>query len=160
MLPRSAFVFYSWGGVITVKKSKTIQFSERELYVPIYRVQDPVLCAVTWLERHFAEVPAGAEDPAFLVSDGNKYVPLKYSAFQSILKFLASSASLPPGRISSHGLRRGGATYLALLGIPLDVIKETGDWRSDQVYEYLRRPLEERIKMDSQVAAMLARTPK
>ena len=160
MLPRSAFAFFAWGCIITVKKSKTIQFAERELYVPIYRVADPVLCAVTWLERHFAEVPAGADEPAFLVSDANKFAPLKYSSFQSILKFIAAEASLPPGRISSHGLRRGGATYLALLGVPVDVIKETGDWRSDQVYEYLRRPMEDRIKLDARVAAMLASTPR
>ena len=51
ILPRSAFTFHSWGMVITVKKSKTIQFAERELYVPINRVADPVLCAVTWVER-------------------------------------------------------------------------------------------------------------
>ena len=34
-LQRSDFVFYEWGMVIKLRRSKTIQFSERELPIPV-----------------------------------------------------------------------------------------------------------------------------
>ena len=51
----------------------------------------------------------------------------------------------------------GGATYLARVGVELDVIKERGDWKSDQVLVYLRRPLEDRVALDKRVAVLLSR---
>ena len=41
-------------------------------------------------------------------------------------------------RYSSHSLRRGGAQYLRDSGVPRDLIKIMGRWRSDAVDEYLK----------------------
>lgn len=155
-LTRSSFAFFEWGVLITVRKTKTIQFREKELLIPITRVSNKSLCAVWWLERHFSQISAVPGAPAFLIMDKGSPTPLTYHVFDAILKELASRCSFPPGRVSSHGLRRGGATYLALMGVPLDVIKETGDWSSDQVYKYLKRPLQERITLDTQVASFIS----
>ena len=155
-LKRGDFVFYDWGMTIHIKASKTIQFSERDVIIPVTRVDNEMLCAVSWVKKHFAEVKAGKKDPAFLIIDGRKKYPISYNLFSDILKMLAEKAKIQATRVSSHGFRRGGATYLARCGVPIDVIKMRGDWKSDQVYKYLARPLEDRVAIDRQVAGLLS----
>ena len=46
---------------------------------------------------------------------------------------------LPPEkveRLSSHSLRKGGATEAVAAGIPMPLVKAQGRWRSDAVYAY------------------------
>ncbi|KAK4698797.1 hypothetical protein P7C70_g7472, partial [Phenoliferia sp. Uapishka_3] len=40
--------------------------------------------------------------------------------------------------VSGHGLRAGGATWLAMRGVPADIIKRLGRWTSDQWEIYIR----------------------
>ena len=65
---RGDIKFYSWGMVITVRKSETIQFKDREFLIPISRyVRDMWLCAVYWMSRHFEEVPLPDSEAALKV---------------------------------------------------------------------------------------------
>ena len=157
MLSRSAFTFYDWGMMVTVSRTKTIQFKERQLLIPICRVQNKTVCAVHWVERHFDEVKGKPSHPAFMIPEGDDVKPLSYTLFSKILKLTAERAGIEAERVSSHGFRSGGATFLARLGIELDVIKGRGDWRSDQVLVYLRRPVQDRISIDHKVADMLSK---
>lgn len=56
------------------------------------------------------------------------------------------------GRYTSHSLRRGGATALALAGVPLHDIQKIGDWRSLSVLLYLSTPLEYQIENEKLIA--------
>ena len=156
MLTREAFQFFEWGMMITVSRTKTIQFKERKLLIPICRVTNTLLCAVYWVERHFREVKGRPSHAAFLIPDGEGCSPLSYKLFSAILKMLADRSHIEAERVSSHGFRAGGATFLARLGVDVDVIKQRGDWKSDQVYVYLRRPIQDRISIDHKVALMLS----
>lgn len=46
MLRRRSFKMYDWGMIIVVRRSKTIQFRERKLEIPVTRCPDRRLCAV------------------------------------------------------------------------------------------------------------------
>ena len=84
-------------------------------------------------------------------------VPMTYGVFQQGLKAIARAARVSVENLSSHSLRRGGATYLAALGVPLEEIKKRGDWASWTVLLYLSDPLEVRREKDILVAAGLDR---
>ena len=157
MLTRSAFEFFDWGMMVTVSRTKTIQFKERKLLIPICRVSNKQLCAVHWVERHFTEVKGRPTHPAFLIPDGDRVSAMSYKVFSDMLKLFAGMSGIEADRISSHGFRSGGATFLARLGVEIDVIKQRGDWKSDQVLVYLRRPLQDRVILDGKVALMLSR---
>ena len=108
-LQRGDFRFFDWGMIITIRRTKTIQFRQRVLQVPIARCLDARLCAVAWTERHFRELQAGDEDLAFRVPVGEGLsAPLPYGAYQSMLKMFARKAGINPDDISSHSLRRWG----------------------------------------------------
>ena len=156
VLTREAFEFFDWGMMVTVRKTKTIQFKERKLLIPVCRVKNTMLCAVHWVEEHFNLIKGRPSHPAFLIPEGDSVVPLSYALFSDILELVTSRAGIVAERISSHGFRSGGSTYLARVGVELDVIKERGDWKSDQVLKYLRRPLEDRVILDERIAKLLS----
>lgn len=158
-LTRHNFSFYEWGMIIQVVKSKTIQFKERELLIPVAYTSNRDLCAVTWTARHFADFPADDASPAFLLPQGDSTTPLTYAIYNASIKLWCSKIGLDPLSISSHSLRRGGATFMRMSGASIQEIKERGDWHSDAVYDYLHAPLSERISVELRASHILSHTP-
>lgn len=157
VLRRSDFEFFPWGMVISVRRSKTIQFAERELLIPVARVENIALCAVYWVERHFRQCKVASASAAFQIpAVGGGLCPLDYKTLHLTIKIFAKKAGLDPSLFSCHSLRRGGCTFLALQGATIDELKVRGDWASDCVYKYIARPLSERIVSDIRVASTLA----
>ena len=50
-----------------------------------------------------------------------------------------------PAKYADHPFRRGGASYAFQVGVPLELIKITGDWKSNAVSLYLTVPLNIRL---------------
>ena len=156
-LKRSDFKFFDWGMIMRVKRTKTIQYGERQLDIPVARCPNRELCAVHWVERHFRETPAGGEDMAFRTPRGIRgSKALTYREYQDMLRIFAGQAGLGGGDFTSHSLRRGGCTYLAMCGATIEEIKCRGDWASETVYAYLSTPIQTRILNDIRVASVLA----
>ena len=70
---------------------------------------------------------------------------ITYNQLQHYLKYLAFRAGIK-GKISSHGLRRGGATYAAKLQLSPNRIQNLGDWASDAYKLYIDNSLNDRIE--------------
>ena len=155
-LLRSDFAFLRWGMMVTIRKSKTIQFGERVHLIPVSTVANPALCAVYWVRRHFDTTPAEPDQHAFRIGRGGRSSPMTYTYYMSAIRLLAEEANLQPGGFTTHSLRRGGATYLRRCGASIQEIKERGDWRSDAVFEYLKTSIPERLALDLRVSALLA----
>ena len=64
---RKDFQFHHWGMIVSVRRSKTIQFGQRELLIPVTKVNNSDLCARTGAFRHFRETPVSPEAPAFQI---------------------------------------------------------------------------------------------
>lgn len=156
-LLRKDFKFYPWGLLISIRRSKTIQFRERVLQVPVARCPDTSICAVHWTKIHFDQVPAPPDSMAFLfpLPDGGS-TPLPYPYYQATLKHFAARAGMDPDEVSSHSLRRGGCTFLSMTGASLEELRARGDWSTDTVFTYLKTPLTLRILNDIRVATALA----
>lgn len=154
-LLRSDLVFYPWGLMVSVRKSKTNQFRERIHKIPVAAVTNKGLCAVFWVKRHLEQCPAPGDAQVFRMPRAGHSIPLSYSFYTAVLKSACMAAGLQHEEFTSHSLRRGGATFLRLCGASLDEIKERGDWKSDCVKEYLKTSVLERITIDMRVAALL-----
>lgn len=158
-LRRRDFSFLPWGMLVRVRRSKTIQFSERMLEIPVARCPDVSLCAVHWTERHFREVPAGPDAMAFrIMTPAGTSTDLRYSIYQGMLKYFCGLAGLDPADYSSHSLRRGGCTFLSMCGATLEELRVRGDWASDTIFAYLQTPLSVRIINDIRVSNALSAT--
>ena len=87
VLKRKDLKNFQSGLIITVSKTKTIQYQERSLNIPISRCPDIDLCAVHWCERHFSEIIVDQDSPAFQVPYGmDSHMPLSYSLYQNTRK--------------------------------------------------------------------------
>ena len=135
--------------LVNVHWSKTLQFRERKLSVPIPRIPGSPLCPVTALEEYFALCPTPSSQPypLFCTFAGPTAIPLLYTSFLQSLKSKLSAIGVNPAAYSGHSFRRGGASFAFALRIPSELIQQQGDWRSDAYLRYLDKPLSQRLKV-------------
>lgn len=60
------------------------------------------------------------------------------------------SAGINRSNIKGHYFRRGGAAWLAKLGVSVDMIKTIGLWASDAVHRYVETDLEAKLNYTMQ----------
>ena len=64
------------------------------------------------------------------------YIPMLSFTYAKFLKFLRScleNIGLDPTSYAGHSFRREGASFAFQSGIPVEMIKLLGDWKSDAV---------------------------
>ena len=138
--------------LVHIKWSKTIQFAQRALVIPVLAIPNSPLCAVEAYKNVVKMVKANPSDPAFSVPGTRRRpVPLTYSIFQNRLKELVHLAGWDSDLFSSHSLRRGGASLAFKAKVPGEMIKVQGDWASDAYLQYLSIPLHQRVQVAAKV---------
>lgn len=109
--------------IFEIRWSKTIQNKDRTLVLRLPCLKPHPLCPVSAVVQAFRCSPvAEPKSQAF---------PMTAQAFNAKLKKLVGP------NFSSHSFRRGGATWGLTCGIPGEVIKIMGDWRSNVYMSYL-----------------------
>ena len=154
-LRRSSVTFHPWGMLLSVSSTKTIQFNQRVLELPITRAPGSPLCAVFWVKRHISMCPAEPSSPFFLLRNRAGFIPLTYAKLLIYLKGLLRKSAIDPTRVGMHSLRRAGASFMHSIGLPLEDIRQAGDWTSLAALIYLTKPLQGRVDSDQRVAAAL-----
>ena len=115
------------GVILSVYKTKTIQFKQRVLTIPLPRIHNSILRSTQALHNYLHMVPAPGNFPVFLLS----------SHFARVIKTLVSMLNLDTKVYSPHSFRRGGATFAFQVGAHPLFIKCLGDWSSDAYLIYL-----------------------
>ena len=123
--------------------SKTIQFGQRDLVLPIPGNQDPVLDPVRHLHDLFTRVPCPPTCPAFTYGPGSY---IAYGQFTKRLKTLLSRAGYRADQFSGHSFRRGGASFLHACGGSALQVQSAGDWASGCFTRYLYLTTEARLE--------------
>ena len=120
-----------------IKWSKTIQYKQKVLRLPVLPAKNRSICPVFWVHHMVNKIPANPEDPVLMVPvEGQK---LALSANQLIyrirkwLLLLGEDATA----YSLHSLHRGGATFAYQSNMEGDMIKLLGDWASDCYKRYV-----------------------
>ena len=126
---------------VTLRWTKNNQFGEEALRFALPLIEDSNLCPVTALLRVLMMVRGRDTDSLFRRSDGSVY---SYRNLQSKLQVISDKLQLPR-KLTSHSLRAGGATAAFLAGVPPEIIKIMGHWKSDCFRRYLRFPEEARL---------------
>ena len=145
--------FHDWGLMLKIDKSKTIQFAERILQIPVCSVTGSIFDLCYYLKCLFTSGKLKPDDMAFSYIKKSKSVPLTYAVYSRKLKNLCLLLGLP--NATSHSLRRSGASYLFSLRQNLISVKQRGDWKSLCVLLYLSESLEDIISREKDVAFSL-----
>ena len=135
--------FSNIGMVVNLLSSKTNQFNEFVTEIPVYANSDSVLCPIQWIKRMLSLRSQSGDKMLFMIFGRGKWTPMTASWFNKRLR----EVSRLPG-VSSHGLCRGGATYMLQNKFKLAEVKQRGQWKSACVYEYLSLPTDQAMRRD------------
>ena len=142
---------------ITIRATKTIQFKQRCLVIPLPFIRDSPLCPVTALKNHLEVNKLTHEDaskPLFSVftDRASNHVPLTYANFSAFIKRATKLLGLDSRQFSPHSFRRGGATFAFSCSVPAELIQHLGDWRSDAYLVYLDMSTGQKLQATSAMA--------
>ena len=157
-LVRSDFQIFPWGALVTIRWSKTIQFQERVVQIPLPLIPDSPLCPVIAIQRAFSLVPnVPPHSQAFMWQDAAslRFKIFTYSKFLQRLRSALHALGLPARDYACHSFRRGGASFAFQAGLPVKLIKILGDWHSDAVLLYLTVPLSVRLESINVIAKVI-----
>ena len=148
-LTKEDFRFYPWGILLTIRWSKTIQFRERVVQIPLPRIPNSPLCPVEACTRAFRftiHTPGNSQAFNWLQQSSLTIRSFTYSMFTDKLRAILRDLGYPPHSYGGQSFRRGGASFAYQAGVPIELIKVLGDWRSDAVLLYLTIPLTIRLQ--------------
>ena len=147
-LTKADFSFFQGGVLVRVRWSKTIQFREKVVQIPLIAAPCSIFCPVSAIYRAFSFTPhVSNNSQAFQwVHSSLNIRPFTYGFFMTKLRTCLTKCGLQGMDFGSHSFRRGGASLAFQAGLPLEIIKILGDWKSNAVLLYLTVPLDIRIK--------------
>ena len=155
-LKRQDVYFTASGAVLRVYRTKTIQFKQRVLDIPLPFIPNSILCPVTALKKYFCTVPELASSPLFIVNHGRSLKPILAAHFNRFFKSCITTVGLEPDNFSSRSFRQGGATFAFNCGAPTEFIKAQGDWRSDAYLVYLKLSTKKKLDILQAISARLS----
>ena len=146
---------YSWGIMLLVRSSKTLQCNEYVLEIPIYFVPGSPFCVASAVRDHMEEVPGYLEGPIFRRPMDRHSTPVLYKDVLQFLKRAVTAIGLPPHEYGIHSLRRSGVSFLHGMGVPLQDLMSMGDWHSLAVLDYLVTTVNKKKDIQSKVCDAL-----
>ena len=137
-LCRDDFKFTAKGIMVTIRWSKTIQFRDRIHTIPLPRIKDSPLCPSQAVFLAFSKSSDVSESaPAFSWIHNTTHHVLTASAFQTCLSNSLTTLGLQKASFSCHSFRRGGASWAFQNGVPIETIRQIGDWKSNAYMKYI-----------------------
>ena len=143
------------GLLVSLGWTKTIQFGHRRLNIPVVPIKGSLLCPVRAYKTMCRLIPAPDAAPAFAIPVNGSLQPYTYRAWMARLRQLLSRTGRRADKFSCHSFRRGGATFAFQAGVPSEMVKLLGDWRSECYQKYLHFPLESKTRAALTVAEFL-----
>ena len=119
--------------------TKTRWPNEEPLVYPLSLIPGSALCPFTALRRMVEMIPAQGDVPCFMWENG---CPITYYQFSKKLKGCLKRTGVNPEGFSSHSFRSGGSSWAKRSGVPGELIKLLGGWKSDAYLRYLEFPHE------------------
>ena len=151
---RSDLTPYQEGLALSIKFSKTNQFQERVVQVPMPVFPRHPLCPAAALFALLALAPAAPADTPLLCL--HRSACLTQNSFVSRLRDVLKTAGFPDANeFSGHSFRRGGATAFFAAGIASDIIQLIGDWKSDAYKLYCEVDIISKFKMVQPILSLL-----
>jgi len=145
-LTRGDVAFSDTGLIVTFKCTKTIQFGERLLQIPLLRIHGSPLCPVAAYSRMVQLLPANCRSAVFIMPFQGSYIPLtKRALVSSFRKHLAIAGVELSHSYRGHSFRRGASSWAFSIGIPGEIIQIYGDWTSDAYKRYLEFSFQSKV---------------
>lgn len=141
-----------FGITLRLQRTKTVQFAQRILTIPLVALPGDVLCPVQALIDMWELCPARDGSLFIYTSAHSQSSPLTHNVYNKLLRKFCKLARLP-FQFSAHSLRKGGATCAFAAGVNDTMIKLQGDWVSDAYRRYVFVSMEQRLSVPAAIAS-------
>ena len=139
------------GCVMGIRWAKNLQLRDRILHVALPRLNNDLCPTFALLNMLRLAGPVPPAAPAWSLCPPQGPLTAPTPAWVRLrLQRLIAAIGLPPSEYNTHSLRRSGASHLLSSGVPCEVIKVLGDWKSDAVFRYLKPQPQQRLHMANQ----------
>ena len=132
--------------LVEIEWSKTLQYKEKVLSLPLLALKNKILCPVYWTWRLIRTVPASKLDPVFCYHRNDRYMVLTYPRLTFWFKRWLTMAGIPPQGYTMHSFRRGGISFLHDCNISSQLLKTLGNWASEAYLRYIDITLGKRVE--------------
>ena len=157
ILTRNRVNFSREGILVTLLQTKTIQFGQRRLHIPLIK-NDSALCPVLAYEQVLALSHFESTSPAFVYQHKGKPKWLTTSIFIDTFRSVLKAGGVAnASQFTGHSFRRGGATWAFQAGVPGELIQICGDWASDAYKQYLEFSMDDKLDL---AAALVRHLPR
>ena len=148
----SDLTFEDWGVVLSVHRTKTISFKERVLVIPFNSLPCSIFCVQRFVSLLLSMVHFPSRNSQLIsYMIGSRFVRGTYTWFSKKLSGLCDNLQLE--HVSSHSLRRGGASALGDAKFTLLQVKDMGDWNSLSVLQYVTKTMDAKRSLDKDMCA-------
>ena len=130
--------------MVEVRWTKTIQFRQKVLRVPVLPAANKAICPVFWVHKMVIDNPGNPQDPLFLISTKQSKLCLSANQLVYRLRKWLKLAGENEEEYSLHSLHRGGVTFTYQANIEAQMIKLLGDWASDCYKRYIDVSIDQR----------------
>ena len=136
------------GFIVTLHKTKTVQYGQRKVVIPVCSIPGSRLCPVLAYLRMVYMLPVDDSLPACgYVGTSGKYMPLSDRVFVTeFRRLLAVIGVRNPQDFCTHSFRRGGTTFAFQSGVSKELIKAQGDWASDCYVKYIKLGISDKLQ--------------
>ena len=137
---RANLVFDSHGATFHIAASKTIQYQQRSLSIPLPHIPGSLLCPITALRHHLRLNSRPIIPPLFSVvcPTSQQLFPLTSHHFSVFTSKVISVIGLVTANYFPHSFKHGGASFTLRCNVPAELIQLQGDWQSDAYLIYLK----------------------
>ena len=143
--------------MVDLRWTKTIQFKEKVLRLPVLPVSNKKICPVLWIHYMINTIPAQPTDPAFTIYYQGIKTALSANQLLARLQKWLKLIKEQEERYSLHSLRRGGATFAFQSNMEHEMIKLLGDWTSEAYRRYCDVSMDKRYNSMKAFLAALNR---
>ena len=127
-----------------IKWTKTIQFRQKLLRVPVLPAQNKAVCPVFWVHKMLLDNPRSPQDTLFLINNPQQKLCLSANQLIYRLRKWLKMIGEDDMAFSLHSLRWGGATFTYQSDMESQMIKLLGDWASDCYKRYIDVSIDQR----------------
>ena len=129
-----------------IRWSKTIQYMQHKLRIPVLPFPDHRICPVFWLMVMVQKIPALPHQPLFSINRQGKATALSYNQLSARLKNWVITIGENPSDYTLHSLCRGDAYFAHESNMSEQMIRLLGDWTSDAYKRYIDLSMEHRFQ--------------
>ncbi len=155
-LQQDCINFTKEGLLVTLLHTKTIQFGQRRLHIPLPKMMSS-LCPVA---AYRSSLMALGSTPAahafsFRGASGSTCLLTKPIFIKTFREVMLLSGDKDAAGFTGHSFRRGGASCAFQAGIPGEIIQVCGDWSSDAYKRYLEFSMKNKLYIARKFASFI-----